>query len=88
MRWPQGLMGTTAQFVHFLAEEKYKKKPYADYDPCPRPMAWARVTREAGTKRICLPFQLVADFKSRNFTARTQTNVVSDAMIERARIKI
>ena len=23
--------------------KKKKKKPYADYDPCPRPMAWARV---------------------------------------------
>ena len=22
-----------------------KEKPYADYDPCPRPMAWARVIR-------------------------------------------
>ena len=47
MRRPQGLVGTIAQFVHFLAEEKwYKKKPYADYDPCPRPMAWARVKQE------------------------------------------
>ena len=63
MRRPQGLKGTIAQFVHFLAEEKYykkkayafydlclgtSKKPYADhadYDPCPRPTAWARVKK-------------------------------------------
>ena len=44
MRSPQDLMGTIAQFVHFLAAEKYyKKKPYAFYDPYRRPKAWARV---------------------------------------------
>jgi len=45
-------------------------------------------TGEAGTKRICPPFQFLADFKGRTFTTRTQTNIVSGAMIERAGIKI
>ena len=30
-----------------MAWAQVKKKPYADYDPCPRPMAWARVKKES-----------------------------------------
>ena len=36
-------MGTIAQFVHFLAEEKQYKKNPTYYDSCRRPTAWARV---------------------------------------------
>ena len=39
-------------------------------------------TGEAGTKRIWLAFQLVADLKGGGCTTRTQTNVVSGAIIE------
>ena len=42
---------------------------------------------EAGTKRICLAFQYVADFKGGSFTARTQNFVISGALIEFARIE-
>ena len=31
-------------WAHCLGTSKKKKKPNADYDSCPRPMAWARVT--------------------------------------------
>ena len=39
-------------------------------------------TGEAGTKRIYLAFQFVADFKGGGCTTRTQTDVVSGAIIE------
>ena len=37
---------------------------------------------EARTLQICLAFQCVPDFKGGSFTGRTQTNVVSGAIIE------
>ena len=37
---------------------------------------------EARTLQICLAFQCVPDFKEGSFTGRTQTNVVSGAIIE------
>ena len=37
---------------------------------------------EAGTKRICLAFQFVADLKGGGCTTSTQTDVVSGAIIE------
>ena len=39
-------------------------------------------TGEAGTKRICLAFQFVADLKGGGCTTRTQTDGVSGAIIE------
>ena len=39
-------------------------------------------TGEAGTKRICLPFQFVADLKGGGCTTRTQTDGVSGAIIK------
>ena len=39
-------------------------------------------TGEAGTKRICLAFQFVADLKGGGCTVGTQTDVVSGAIIE------
>ena len=30
-----------------------KKKPYADYDLRPRPMAWAQVTRRCARVNLC-----------------------------------
>ena len=37
---------------------------------------------EARTLQICLAFQCVPNFKQGSFTGRTQTNVVSGAIIE------
>ena len=39
-------------------------------------------TGEAGTKRICLAFQFVADLKGGGCTTRALTAVVSGAIIE------
>ena len=39
-------------------------------------------TGEAGTKRICLAFQFVADLKGAGCTTRAQTDGVSGAIIE------
>ena len=36
---------TCASAYGLGTSKKKKKKPYADYDLCPRPMAWAQVTR-------------------------------------------
>ena len=38
--------------------------------------------KEARTLQICLAFQCVPDFKEGSFTSRTQTNLVSGAIIE------
>ena len=48
----------------------------------PRQVRENERTGEAGTKRICLAFQFVADFKGGCFTARTQNSAISDALIE------
>ena len=50
---------------------------------------WEKMKRtgEAATKRICLAFQFVADFKGESFTARTQNFVISCALIELAGIE-
>ena len=37
-----------------------KKKPYADYDPCPQAMAWARVKKKPYTDYD--PCCLIASF--------------------------
>ena len=39
-------------------------------------------TGEAGTKGICIAFQFVADLKGGGCTNRTQTDVVSGAIVE------
>ena len=42
-----------------LGTSKKKKKPYADYEPCPRPMAWARVI---STYCTCLQWSVNLNF--------------------------
>ena len=44
-------MHTSMKYLFYSLE---KKKPYADYDPCPRPMAWARVTRTIRKGKLSL----------------------------------